>query len=789
MLRLLIALLLFTGVTAVAEELTVTDAGRYITGPFWQYQAVEPTEVSRLPQALPRLMQSQGWRHSDQPSLNFGLQSQAYWLKLTLHNASQKSWYLWNHYSLLDTVVLYRCPRGTTDASSCSSSAGGDHLPFAGRAIPHPNLILPLDLQPESTYDLYLYVSTAGAYQLPIEIIDRETLQNELLSNNILRGGYYAMMLVMGLYHLILFFSVRDRVYLYYSAFVISFLFFHMNFEGSAFGYFWPEHPELNKVMMPLSFAITQFCFCLFLPSLLNLRKLDYTSYRVFRLYIPVTLLFAIMSLTTPYELAVSVQNMVNAVIALYSFVVGIRLWRRGYAPARLFTLAWIPFIGGSIISNMSSLGFFPGSTLTLHGYQIGSLIDIFILSLALGARIRTLQDDRDRSLYELNESQREAIQNLKKYEDLYQNSLSGRFQMNGQGIITGCNPAFSEMLGMATTAELLRQKMHFDQFIKQPEAAVDLWRQLNQHQQVQGYPITIMPRRGERIEALLTVRREHAGPAQYWVAALTDVTENYRKEEQLKRLQANRDQSLRELVIGISHEMNTPLGNIRLAGTHLEQLSTELALAEDTDILREGLKHINFNTGQLADLNRLLQSSLASESSTTSEDIPLRLWMHNWSCRVKEQFGPISIYIHISPENSSWQGYGEALDRVLTQLVDNTLFHNPELSSVPGALSVQIHISHEAHQLSLLYQDNGKGVKKSDLERIFLPFYTTQRHKAKKKGLGMYEVQNLVTGQMKGSIDWPPVSEGFAIRLQLPDIHPQAETEVPPEARTAAGG
>ena len=769
---LLLSLLLFSS-GARAAELALTSSASYTTGLYWQYQESASTPVGQLPQTLSSVMLSRDWTQSTAEHLNFGFRRNAYWMKMSVVSTVQMRWYLWNHYSLLDTVALYQCPAGTINVSACTVSFGGDHLPFAARDIEHPNLIMPLDLDADTHYDLYLYVDTEGAYQLPIEILDGRTLQHQLLSDNLLRGGYYALLLVMGLYNLMLFFSIRDRTYLFYSAFVITFLFFHMNFEGSAFGYFWPEYPQLNTVMMPLSFAITQFFFSLFLPSLLNLKQYSRSSWIMYRIYTPLTILFMGFALFTPYYFAVSVQNLINAMVALYTLIIGIRLWRMGYTPARLFTIAWLTFIAGSISGNISSLGLLPGNSWILHGYQLGSILDVVLLSLALGERIKGLQRERDRNQQQLSDTQNDAIRFLKKYEDLYQNSLSGRFQLNGHGEITGCNPAFALMMGYDSSDALREARVHFDQFVKQPDKAIELWETLNSRQKIQGFRISMMPRRGQSLEGLLTIRREHSDPEQFWVGALTVITETHKRDLELRRLQINRDQSLRQLVMGISHEMNTPLGNIRLAGTHLSEQIQELTPSELQEQFSLGLTHINYNTERLADLNHLIQSSLAPDSPYRPESLLLRHWLKGWKQRAQERFGALDLEVICSPEHASWTGYAEALDKVLMELVDNSLFHNPEYAREPRQLFIRISIAVRDHVMSLQYQDNGRGINKADQERVFLPFYTTVRSKAKKKGLGLYEVHNLVTGQMEGSFEWPKVSQGFALTLLLPEMAP----------------
>lgn len=750
------------------KTLVLADKNRYVSGTYWAFQEAQAIAPMYISHKFTQIIESGDWETSTHDHINFGFRRHAYWLKLSVNNNSQREWLLWNHYSLLDTVALYVCPKGNENPALCRAQIGGDLQPYDTRTIDHPNLIFPLGLEPNKSYDLYLYVATEGTYQLSLELIDAQTLNKNLLNNNLIRGGYYAIMLAMGLYNFLLFFAIRDRTYFYYSAFVFSFLFFHMNFEGAAFGYFWPDQPHWNQVMMPLSFAIAQFFFSLFLPRILDLKKYAPGSWLVYKIYTPVTVLFMILAFTTPYYFAVSLQNLVNALIAIYTLIIGVRVWLVGYQPARLFTLAWTTFILGTISVNMSSLGILPGNPLILYGYQIGSVIDVILLSLALGARINQLRKERERDQQQLNASQQEAITYLKQYEDLYQNAIAGRFQLNGQGIVTGCNPAFARTLGFNTPDDLIANHPHIDQFIQSTNAAIELWETLENKKQIQGYQLTMMPRRGKMVDGILTMRREFSSANQYWVGALLDITENCERERELERLEENRDLSIRQLVMGISHEMNTPLGNIRLANSHLSGYLSDIKSQELRDNLDQGVQHISSNVDRLVKLNEVIQTSLAEDANQKPETIHLKAWLRSWQERAQNNLGNLEIEIICSQDNAVWHGHAETLDAVLMQLADNSVFHNSELSD-SGNIYIRISVTLQSNVLNLHYQDNGKGVSEDDKDKIFLPFYTTQRTRAKKKGLGMYEVHNMVTRAMNGTFEWPVNGNGFAITLLLP--------------------
>ena len=754
----------------------ILDAGStYLAGKHWQYLKTDKLSVDSASEQLATLHEQQPWQRSTDEYPNLGVGDAGYWFVMQVQTKDDRDWFLRNRYSLLDTVALFQCPEGIRDANQCHVARGGDRIPYTERAIDHPNLILPLDLTPGNTYDLYLYVTTEGTYQLPMEFVDQTTLNTQLINNGVFRGAYYAVMLAMALYNLILFFAVRDRLYLYYTAFVSSFLFFHMNFEGSAFGYFWPDKPELNAFMVPLSFAISQFFFALFLPQLLMLKNYCPKAAMVYRVYVPVTLGFAILSMAAPYQTAVSIQNYVNSLLAIYTLVAGIRAWTQGHKPAKYFTIAWLSFMMGVISANMSTLGVIPGTPLILYGYQIGSVFDVILISLAMGARINMLREAQQEDQRRLSDSQSQAIRYLKQYEDLYQNSISARFQLNSRGEITDCNPAFASALGFPSVGEVVEAKPHFDQFVESPHASIELWEVLDSDTKVTGYELILMPRRGKAVNAILTMRQEVSDQGYQWVGSFLDVTEKYDQEAALRKLEDNRNQSLQQLVMGVSHEMNTPLGNIRLATTHIKGRVDDNEILVDSE-LKTAIHQVTDNITRLAELNQLIQSSMGASSSQYADSIYLRAWLGDWKQRAQHQYRHLSLEVISYPDTALWRGYTSLLEQILNQLTENAVVHNPEKYE-QQALYVRISASVDNGVLDIEFQDNGRGISTDHREKIFLPFFTTRRSEATKKGLGLYEVRNLVTNIMKGSIVSPPSSQGFTLSIRLPEAIKETES------------
>ncbi|MCV6606346.1 MAG: hypothetical protein OIF34_13670, partial [Porticoccaceae bacterium] len=152
------------------------------------------------------------------------------------------------------------------------------------------------------------------------------------------------------------------------------------------------------------------------------------------------------------------------------ALIIGARFWLTGVSEARFFTIAWAFFLAGLITANAAGLGLIPTNTLTVYGYQIGSFIEVVLLSLALGERISHLQRHKQESRKQLLASQNEAIHHLRNYEDLYQNSNTGQFQIDSQGNFIKCNPAWRRIIGFNTPQQMQQAPVRFDQLFASPE-------------------------------------------------------------------------------------------------------------------------------------------------------------------------------------------------------------------------------------------------------------------------------------------------------------------------------
>lgn len=725
------------------------------------------------PLTLQQAFASDRWTASHSANLNFGFSQSSYWIATRLSTSDHiNTWFMRTSYALLDKIESYLCPiQAPIDTSNCSKTISGDQLPFSSRDIKHPELISRLSTLANEEYWLISHIQTQGSYQLPISLVDQNTLTDNLIISSVLMGGYISMLLIMGLYNLFLYLSTRDRSYLYYSLFVLSFLMFYMSYSGSAFQYLWPETPKINDFILPWMFSINLIAICLFIPRFLDLKAHGKHAHRLFRFYLYVAIAALALNVFVPYKLMVMIQNLMSITFTLSGLIVGLRFWLSGVSSARFFTIAWLFFIIGFSVSNARSLGLLPTNLFTLHGYQLGSFIEIVLLSLALGERITLLQKDRLENRKALLNSQAESIQHLRNYEDLYQNSNTGQFQLDEAGNFIKCNPAWRSMIGFSTPQQMQHANVYFQQLFNSEDCYYELFEQLQAHGKIQGFTTELkVPGKSQTMTVSLSLRQGLDGETASWIGSAQDITQQYAKEARLKQLQEEKTESLKQLLMGIAHEMNTPLGNIRTTQSFLTQHSQHNSVPLQQQELSEGLQQIEQNAVRLNELTNLMKHAAVRQQDYQKETINIRHWLQQWQQNATITCPHIQIDIKIHCFEIDLLTYPLALEQILNELLNNSQSHNQELAQ-QSKLTVQITLDDAYQSLKLRYSDNGQGVDETQRQNIFMPFFTTQRQQAINKGLGLYRTHNLITELLGGTVSWPEEKSGFCLNINLPAV------------------
>ncbi|MNQ74810.1 Sensory/regulatory protein RpfC [compost metagenome] len=144
-----------------------------------------------------------------------------------------------------------------------------------------------------------------------------------------------------------------------------------------------------------------------------------------------------VLSLTMSYGLALRLATLLALLFTVAIFTAGVVAWWRGLRVARYFIIAWSAFLLGGVVNTLMVLGYLPNVFITMYASQIGSALEVGLLSLALADRINSMREQQAQTLFDAGQklevlNQQLANSNRLKDEFLATVTHELRTPMNG---------------------------------------------------------------------------------------------------------------------------------------------------------------------------------------------------------------------------------------------------------------------------------------------------------------------------------------------------------------------
>jgi signal transduction histidine kinase len=244
--------------------------------------------------------------------------------------------------------------------------------------------------------------------------------------------------------------------------------------------------------------------------------------------------------------------------------------------------------------------------------------------------------------------------------------------------------------------------------------------------------------------------------------------------------VQSEKMASLGQLVAGVAHEVNTPLGicvtSISALKEKVEDLQkavesqelTKSFLMDTLSLLVEYEQIIERSLNKSVELIRSFKSVAVEQHTDPEMNINLHQHVYDVVNTVKTLFKQKKYHINIEvDENISLVTYPSAWNQILTNFLMNSHIHGFE-DRHEGEISITF--TNSNGYLTLLYTDNGKGIPEDFKHRIFDPFVTTKRGQGG-SGLGLNIVFNLVNAKLGGTIQSIDSERGVCFKVKVPIV------------------
>lgn len=353
-------------------------------------------------------VQTKDWQNMDPDQLTFGYTHSTYWFKVSFDNASADDIqrFIGIHYPVLDYVDVYRRVNG----GEWSLEKFGDKYPFSQREIDNRNFILSASFAAHSTVEYVFRVETSSSMQFPVRIWNERDFFEHDQTQMLAMGLYYGIMLVMVFYNFFVFFSIKERNYLYYVCYVACMALFLSSLQGLSFQYLWPEATQWNdkSIIVFLAGAILFGIF--FTRNFLHINKIFFVNF-ILSFFGGILVLILVFINTLNYHVLIQIIIVVAFVCLNLAFAAGVVRWFQGYATARYYTIAWFSILFGGIILALNKFNIIPRNLFTENIVQLGSAAEVILLSFALADRLNREKRKRYQVQIYALEQERQARQ------------------------------------------------------------------------------------------------------------------------------------------------------------------------------------------------------------------------------------------------------------------------------------------------------------------------------------------------------------------------------------------
>jgi two-component system phosphate regulon sensor histidine kinase PhoR len=249
-------------------------------------------------------------------------------------------------------------------------------------------------------------------------------------------------------------------------------------------------------------------------------------------------------------------------------------------------------------------------------------------------------------------------------------------------------------------------------------------------------------------------------------LAVFVDVTEN-RRLENIRR----------EFVANVSHELRTPVTSIRSAAETLQMaIESQPKMAPRfVDIIDRNAARLHELVEDLLDLSRIE----SRQFSLTLENVDPRSLFRQVEGLFAERTErrKVTLTCQVKGDAGMILADRRALERVVTNLVDNAVKYAGE------GKHVNVTAERRAERVAIAVNDDGPGIEKRHLSRLFERFYRVDAGRSRDlggTGLGLSIVKHLVDS-MGGSVRVESrLGEGTTFTVLLPRREPAAPTVAP---------
>lgn len=352
-----------------------------------------------------------------------------FWYRFRIKNSSKTKihWILEFFDQTINDIVLY-----VPDINGTYKPYKyGYKYNFGQREYKHKNFTLDMVNHSDTVSTYYVKIKATQAANVLIVLRDVHWYIEYALSEYLIFGLFFGMILIFSLYNFLMFLAVRQRRYMYYVLYNLSVGFYEMCQDGIGFQYLWPNTPVLNQYSVGTAIFLSSIFGLLFTSNFLYLKT---KAPKLYKAVIWLLVLRCVFYAACLINQRLFTYKVIEFIPMLFAFSAGWYILRRGYKPARFFVVGYTFLLIGFTVKVLLFLDaiFVPYGVITHYSLSFCFVIEMVLVSFAIGDSIRHLRKKKDNV-------QKRMIQQLQinhQLKDTLNNELSNLVEQRTKEVV-----------------------------------------------------------------------------------------------------------------------------------------------------------------------------------------------------------------------------------------------------------------------------------------------------------------------------------------------------------------
>ncbi len=271
----------------------------------------------------------------------------------------------------------------------------GSHYPFDFRPFKHKNFIFQI---PEIGQPVDFLVKIKSENRVPFlfKIRSFKSFSGYALAEYFMLGLFYGTLGIMAIYNLLLFFTVREKFYLYFVLYVLSGIMMSFSEDGLGFQFVWPSYPVFNQLVISYSPLLFMVCFCIYAASFLELKvRMPMVSKTLFwvTIFCVVYYFINLQFISNDWYFPIYLSPF------FIIFYATAKSSLKGFKPAQIFLVAFSFVLVGLIITLIRRNVYYAWDNIIfVYILYIAMLIEIVLLSYAQAEKFKFIKDAKEKA-------------------------------------------------------------------------------------------------------------------------------------------------------------------------------------------------------------------------------------------------------------------------------------------------------------------------------------------------------------------------------------------------------